>query len=635
MLPENTNQNENDKTLQIRKDFKRISDEAVNLRVTEKILSEVESRLLKVSPLPFDIESVKTALKNLKVFSNGANNEAFLNAEFQIKQKLQLWRGTLEERDEKIETFHLRRFFDFTEEPLDAAFFVALAQFYRNISNLSKFDLVLTRIFSRGRGKIQREVRLNRREMTAYLRDFFNEWDGEETYTNQFSDETMTAVLKLEEFIKEAEFIKSFEELSHSDLFERLRTYKFELGKQFFEPAIAAAAVECNLAVGNVFNDLMAQANENLSARLTAKYDFASAFQDISPNAQTRISEVLREFSGDENVEKQDSATNELAHLLEMLEFGEENNRAETEVQTEEKAEVILPTAQERLAPILFTLSESQPDVKLLRDYIQKSNSLKMLDLSDFIANSEEYFDRLCREVLSIILLADELCEHELNQRKELSKITKDEVLTLVQRAQDFGEQMENLVEISDQSLQNRLLTVSNKLLETRLKLERNIVRFSNRNLVRVKETQIVTLTPVTENPATTAKPRVNRWLIAATIFVAFFCGGFYFFASQLNGAIPLPKDVEEISVAELPLGEHLKIAHRQDSTLFVSAKNSWEMLTDDEKQTNLQNLRNHPTKIKLSTVIIINSDGKPLGDISSEGISLGEEVEESEKGRK
>ncbi len=626
MLAKNTNQNENEKALQIHKDFKRISNEAVNLRVTEKILSEVESRLLKVSPLPFEIESVKIALKNLKSFSNSAKNEEFLNAEFQIKQKIRLWRGVLEERDEKIETFHLRRFFDFTEEPLDAAFFVALAQFYRNISNLSKFDLVVTRIFARGRGQIQREVRLNRREMTAYLRDIFNEWDGEETYTNQFSDETLTAVLKLEEFIKEAEFIKSFEELSQSDLFERLRIYKSKLGKQFFEPAIAAAAVECNLAVGNVFNDLMAKANENLSARLTAKYDFASAFQDISPNEQTRISEILREFSGDENVEKQDSPTNELTHILELLEFGEGVNRAETKVETEETAEVILPTAQERLAPILSTLTESQPDLKLLRDYMQKSNSLKMLDLTDFIANSEEYFDRLCREVLSVILLADELCEHELNQRKELSKTTKNEVFSLVQKAQDFGEQMENLVEISDHQLQNRLLTVSNKLLETRLKLERNIVRFSNRNLGRVKETQIVTLTPVTENSAAKSTPKVNRWLIAATIFVAFFCGGFYFFASQLNGAIPLPLDVEEISVTELPLGEHLEIAHRQGSTLFVSAKNTWEMLSDDEKQTNLQNLRNHPTKTRLSNVIIINSSGKPLGDISDEGISLGEE---------
>ncbi len=122
-------------------------------------------------------------------------------------------------------------------------------------------------------------------------------------------------------------------------------------------------------------------------------------------------------------------------------------------------------------------------------------------------------------------------------------------------------------------------------------------------------------------------KPRANRWLIAATFLVAIICGGFYFFATQLNGAIPSPKDVEEIKVTELPLGDHLQIAHRQGSTLFVSAKNSWENLTADEKQTNLQNLRNFPTKVKVSTVIVINSEGKPLGDISSEGINLGENL--------
>lgn len=622
--------NELDNTLQIRKTYKQLSDEAVNLRVAEKILSEVESRLLKLSPSPFEIESVKTSLHSLKNLSPTVSPEEISLAEFQIKQKFELWRGILEERDQNIETFHLRRFFDFTEEPIDGAFFVALTQFYRNISNLSKFDLVVTRIFSRGRGQLQREVRLTRREMTNYLRELFNYWDGKETFTNQFSDETLSAILKLEEFIREAEFVKSFEELSQSDIFVRLRNYKNELGKNFFDPSVAAAAVECNLAVGNVFNSLMAKANENLSARLTAKYDFAGAFQEISPNTQQQISEVLQELCVKENSFAENSEENELSHILELLEFGSKDNENETEIPAEDKAEIMLPTAQERIAPILLTLAEDQPDLKLLREYMQKSNSLKVLDLSDFVGSSEEYSERLCREVLSVIFLADELCENEFHQHKGLSQTTKDEVKKLVQKAQIFGEQMESLVEISDQSTQNRLLTVSNKLLETRLKLERNIVRFGKRQLGIVGEPQVITLNPIAEpvappNPKTKASP----WLTIATILVCILCGSFYLIVGQMRGDIPTPKDVEEIEVTKLPQGDHLEIAHRQHSTLFVSAKKSWENLTEDEKRTNLQNLLNYPAQSKLSTVVIINSQGEPLGNISNDGISLGEDFSE------
>ena len=621
--------NELDNTLQIRKIYKQLSDEAVNLRVAEKILSEVESRLLKLSPSPFDIESVKTSLHVLKSLSPIVSPEDISQAEFHIKQKFDLWRGILEERDQNIETFHLRRFFDFTEEPLDGAFFVALAQFYRNTSNLSKFDLVVTRIFSRGRGQLQREVRMTRREMSNYLRDLFNGWDGKETFNNQFSDETLSAILKLEEFIREAEFVKSFEELSQSDIFVRLRNYKQELGNNFFEPSVAAAAVECNLAVGNVFNCLMAKANENLSARLTAKYDFAGAFQDISPNTQQQISEVLQELCVKENSLEENSEKDELSHILELLELGSKDNESEseTEIPAEDKAEIMLPTAQERIALILLTLAEDQPDLKLLREYMQKSNSLKVLDLSDFVGSSEEYSERLCREVLSVIFLADELCENEFHQHKGLSQTTKDEVKKLVQKAQIFGEQMESLIEISDQTTQNRLLTVSNKLLETRLKLERNIVRFSKRQLGIVGEPQVITLNPIVQPVVAPSNPnmKASPWLTIATILICILCGSFYLIVGQMRGDIPLPKDVEEIEVAKLPQGDHLEIAHRQQSTLFVSAKKTWEDLSEDEKRTNLQNLLNYPAQTKLSTVVIISSKGEPLGNISNDGISLGE----------
>lgn len=605
--------------------LKRIGDEAVNLRVTEKILSEVESRLLKPSPIAFNIEEIKKILQKIKNLNSDASAEDFLQLEFQIKQKFQLWRGFLEERDQKIETFHLRRFFDLTEKPFEAEFFIALAQFYRNISNLSKFDLVVTRIFAKGRGYIQREARLSRKEMSNRLRELFNGWDGKETFSDQFSDETLAAIIRLDDFIKEAETLKSFEELILSDLFERLREFKRELGKSFFEPAIAAAAVECNLAVGNVFNDLLTQANENLSARLTAKYDFAGALQDVSPNSQTDISEIIHEFRGTENSPE----TENCSYVSEILELIALENQSAQE-SAEEKLQVIHLTAKERIAPLLETLSQTHPEIDILRCFMMRSKTLQTLDLNDFVSFEEGKADNLCREVLGLIIWAEELCENELAQRQELSPETKKEIKELAGKIQVCSEDLTELIEISDQNAQNRFLIVSNKLLEARLKLERQIVRLSNRNRPHISgEGQVITLQPIVEKPLPlTPKPPINRWLMAATVLVCILCGGAYFFTQQLTENFPKSNDFQVIEVENLPKGEHLQAAFYHKNTLFVTAKESWTMLSEEEKKENLQNLIKHLTDKKVETVIINGKNGEPLADISPDGTYFGEKAE-------
>ncbi|HRH46484.1 MAG TPA: hypothetical protein PKY82_32875, partial [Pyrinomonadaceae bacterium] len=120
---------------QIHQLFKQVSEEAIDLRVTEKFLSELERRLLKISVSAFNIDIIKSALQKLRNLPKDSSPMDFWQVDFQIKQEFQTWLSILQKRDSKIETYHLRRFCDTTQEPLDNVVYAALSRFYRSLEH--------------------------------------------------------------------------------------------------------------------------------------------------------------------------------------------------------------------------------------------------------------------------------------------------------------------------------------------------------------------------------------------------------------------------------------------------------------------------------------------------------------------
>lgn len=633
-------------TVQIHQLFQRMSEEAIDLRVVEKFFSEIERRLLQHSSSMFEIDPIKNSLQQLKSFTEETPLAEVFQVEFNLKQEIQNWRNILSERDDKIETYHFRRFCDSGKEPLDAVVFSALARFYRRrpqtALSQSKFDLTITRLFTKERDVRQRKASLDRAGLINRLSELFDKWDDKPNHFNHSADKTMTAVEKIDEFIRETQSLADFEELVKNNLFDRFREFKRNLGENFFEPAIIAASIECNLAVGNAFQRLLGDANENLSSKLISTFDFAEAFHDTSPNAKLHTSEVLHEFKLHETGDGT-SDSEELLHIWELLELvSSDHSIHQTASETapaevEESAKKSLPP-QDRIADLLATLNESEPDIKLLRNYMQKSKMLTSIDLNDFLHSREEKSDRICREALSLILWSVEIQENELIDLKNLPLTIRDEVKTILRQSQNLAEQLGLLVEVSDQATQNRLLLVSNKLMETSFKLERAVVRFSNRNLGRAKpddETPKVEKRPkpiYVPNPPQSAKPKANRWLMAATILVALLSGGLFFFNQQMNSSIPPAQKVEKIDISKLPRGEHLNTVYRQKSSLIVIAKSSWKGLSKDEQTETLQILLNYPSQPKLDTVIVNDEQGEFLADISPNGVNIGENAQVAEK---
>ncbi|MDQ3321767.1 MAG: hypothetical protein M3525_04930 [Acidobacteriota bacterium] len=85
----------------------------------------------------------------------------------------------------------------------------------------------------------------------------------------------MLTAFKFEDFMNDAEKAQSFDELIKNDFFNRLRAFKQSTGEQFFAPLVTAAAVECNIRIGNRYLQLLERERDSGEVeKLENKYGF-------------------------------------------------------------------------------------------------------------------------------------------------------------------------------------------------------------------------------------------------------------------------------------------------------------------------------------------------------------------------
>jgi hypothetical protein len=99
--------------------------------------------------------------------------------------------------------------------------------------------------------------------------------------------------------------------------------------------------------------------------------------------------------------------------------------------------------------------------------------------------------------------------------------------------------------------------------------------------------------------------------------------GGAYWAIGEFESYVPPSPDFEEINVVDLPSHEHVVNAYRHEATLFVITKESWGGLSEDEKRSALEKFTGLTTSRKIETVVVTNSDGRPMADASQAGPNL------------
>ncbi|HXF42270.1 MAG TPA: hypothetical protein VNK26_00890 [Pyrinomonadaceae bacterium] len=272
----------------------KLGKRALHLRIVEAFLTQVEFQVMQKALPGFDTSEIKSSLSRLREIADADDADFRSTADF-ISMRLADWFNDLVVRDSKLEAYHIRRYCDGLRSKPAMEVFIALARFYRELPldrrSLSKFDLAITRAFSTNIGELRRTMTVDRTQLCRRLAKLFEEWDDQPFPETEFGENGL-----FDELVEECISLEDFETLVSSRLFDRIREFKASLGKDFFKPAVIAAAIECNIAVGNRLSHLMTQASESLGEKLSSEFDLGGAFNDASPHAERYVTEVLSDL---------------------------------------------------------------------------------------------------------------------------------------------------------------------------------------------------------------------------------------------------------------------------------------------------------------------------------------------------
>ena len=259
---------------------KRAMDEVTGLQMVDHVLSGVEREQMKLVPKPYDDLPVKLALHDFLQVAHETNSTEHAQAEFRLMQETENWCSALSHRDKHVSIAHLRRHCETTRPPLSSQALIALARFFRNSSYTeavrSKFELVVTRLFTREIENDRRELALSGEEIVQQLKELYADWSSIQLYSSSEEDsDILISVLKFEDFVNEAENTKTFDDLIASDFFNRLRLFKQNCNENFFAPLVTVSAIEANVKIGNLYVELLEKEKEKFNAAaLEEKYGF-------------------------------------------------------------------------------------------------------------------------------------------------------------------------------------------------------------------------------------------------------------------------------------------------------------------------------------------------------------------------
>ena len=257
---------------------KRALTEVSSLQIVEHILTGVEREYLKILPKTYDDFKAKKALNNFLQIPDSVNTEEHAQAEFELMQQTEAWCSALAARDKNVPVSALRQFCENTRPALSSQAMLAAARFYRNLpyseSVRSKFDFVITRLFSRPNESEQRVALFNREETLNHIKTLYAEWSSVPLYaTNDDDTDVVMAALSFDDLAIESENAAHFDQLIQTNFFGRLREFKESISELFFAPSVTAAAIDANVRIGNSYVNLISREREKMDTdSIQSKY---------------------------------------------------------------------------------------------------------------------------------------------------------------------------------------------------------------------------------------------------------------------------------------------------------------------------------------------------------------------------
>lgn len=305
---------------------KRASAEVSSLQMVEHVLSAVEREYQKKLPKSYDDFNAKKALNAFLQVSGSITSDEHKQAEFALMQETEAWCSALSLRDREISVADLRRYSENCRPMLSSQAMLSLARFYRNLPYSEpvrgKFDFIITRLFSKPLEDHTRKLLFGSDEMLGHIKNLYADWSSLSLFSVDDPESNIKlAVLSFGDLTAEAESAIEFDELIKSDFFERLRLFKESIADLFYAPEVTAAAIECNVRIGNVYVELIdRERRQSNAASVHDKYSYLDDDTVSQATGKTlELIEILRErstTSAVEDVESESDVIDETAPTI-------------------------------------------------------------------------------------------------------------------------------------------------------------------------------------------------------------------------------------------------------------------------------------------------------------------------------
>jgi hypothetical protein len=297
---------------------KRAVAEVSSLQMVEHVLTGVEREYLKIIPKAFDDFNAKKALNTFLQMPDSSNTEEHKRAEFDLMQETEAWASALGDRDRGIPVSNLRQYCENSKPALSSQALLALGRFYRNSAYSeavrAKFDFLITRLFSRAGDDGSRVLLFARDEMLEHITKLYADWSSVPLYTADADESNvLLTALSFEDLANEADQASHFDQLIKSDFFSRLRLFKESISELFYAPNVTAAAIDCNIRIGNAYVKLIEAEQKKMDAQsIQAKYGDLND-QSVSDAAAWTLdlAEIIRHRAETARVEVERAAEQE------------------------------------------------------------------------------------------------------------------------------------------------------------------------------------------------------------------------------------------------------------------------------------------------------------------------------------
>jgi len=613
--------------------FQRAVDYAKTLEIVQRILAGVEKAILSSIPQKYNVEPAFNVGRDLKQAIKEKETKRIAEAEDHLSNELYLWHLSLTTRDQKIQPYHLRRFCDGTYVHLDPPSFQALTRFYRSLPHTesvqSKFDFSVTRLFSTLAENDQRKLRVGGKRLVESLTKMSDVWQTDRPLPLVTADEIATAVDGLRTFIAEANgAINEFEELISSDLSNRIRLFKRELGELFYEPRVTAAAIECNVALANKFSTLLAGEGAQIREAPDVCRDLVNILVDPSINASAADRFDEAELA---KLEHQAQSSERLSQVLRLLRLSNNYNETKTSASSE-NAE--LPAD---LPLTLSNLAEDDANKEIISELLRTQLSVERqsLDPVNFLAPLVEPLSsghaderEVRRNSLSLILWSERLLRSKFNEN-QIDESTEAELSEIMEKMQETDSVLRALISDARAGSQlhavDQLLHISNHLLQARLSLQSVLVQRAAelaRQKLGTEGVEVQEQAPKLR----VSSLRKNKALAVAAVVILMVCAGLVFraFNERSNAAISRrDKEVQMLNVKDLPGSEMLVNARTRRDLLVGVVSKKWETASDQEKTDELKALLRFGKPMGVLTVMLVDSSGSQMGSASESHLTL------------